>query len=200
MFGVSMGFERFWMADGQGQEAIALLERLGRLLSIDAHSEQLLPVQWEALRYICKANQFSRTHAAVMSYLGLTKGTVSQTLKALESKGLIYKVIDKSDRRSSRIELTSRGEKILEQDPLADWIDQFKGMSATERNGLTKGLSAMLDQRLSAQGRAPFGQCLSCRYFRVKHHEGNPHYCDLLKTGLTSEGAVLICAEQRPHK
>jgi len=70
-------------------------------------------------------------------------------------------------------------------------------MSATNRDGLTQGLAAMIDQRLSAQGRAPFGQCRSCVYFRSEHEEGKPHYCDLLKTGLTNEGAIQICAEQR---
>ena len=185
------------MAEGQAQKAISLLERLGRLLSIDAHVERLLPVQWETLRYLNKANQFSRTHAAVVSYLGLTKGTVSQTLKALETKGLIRKVIDKADRRSSRLELTAQGRKMLQRDPIANWVDQFQTMSAAERDGMTQGLSALLDQRLSAQGRAQFGQCKSCAYFRAKHLEGKPHYCDLLKTGLTSESAILICAEQR---
>jgi len=186
------------MASDQAQEAVALFERLSRLFAIDAHVEQLLPVQWEALRYLSKANQYSRTHAAVMSYLGLTKGTVSQTLKTLEIKQLIRKVTDKTDRRSSQLNLTARGKKMLQQDPVEDWVGQIKTMSAADRDGLTQGLSTLLEQRLATRKRAPFGQCQSCVYFRAEHQDGEPHYCDLLKTGLTSEGAVLICAEQRP--
>ena len=57
---------------GDGPERIAaLIERIGRLLSTDAHAGGLLPVQWEALRY--RANRFSRTPAALTAYLGLTR-------------------------------------------------------------------------------------------------------------------------------
>jgi len=80
---------------GNGAEHIAaLIERIGRLLSTDAHAAGLLPVQWEVLRYLRRANRFSRTPAALTAYLGLTKGTVSQTLRALEGRGLVRKRVD----------------------------------------------------------------------------------------------------------
>ena len=48
---------------GSGPEHIAaLIERIGRLLSADAHAARLAPVQWEALRYLGRANRFSRPH------------------------------------------------------------------------------------------------------------------------------------------
>ncbi|HIP78057.1 MAG TPA: MarR family transcriptional regulator, partial [Kiloniellaceae bacterium] len=56
-----------------------LLERLARVLQNEAHSEGLKPTQWEALRYLSRANRFSRTPSGVTAYLGMTKGTVSQT-------------------------------------------------------------------------------------------------------------------------
>ena len=57
----------------------ALIERLGRLTTTEAHAEGLLPVQWEVLRYLDRANRYSRTAVALTAYLGITKGTVSQT-------------------------------------------------------------------------------------------------------------------------
>ena len=89
---------------GDGPERIAaLIERIGRLLSTDAHAGGLLPVQWEALRYLGRANRFSRTPAALTAYLGLTKGTVSQTVHVLEAKGLVTKQVDPADRRGRRL-------------------------------------------------------------------------------------------------
>ena len=185
------------MANNQTLEIAALIERLGRLFATDAHTEGLLPVHWEAMRYLNKANQFSRTHAALTAYLGLTKGTVSQTLKALEGKGLVRKEADQQDRRSKRLRLTPRGRNLLKRDPAGEWIDQLNHLPAANRKDLARGLSALVSARLSAQGRAPFGQCQTCMYFLAEHAEGNPHYCDLLKTELTPDGAALICVEQQ---
>ena len=54
-----------------GPERIAaLIERIGRLLTADSHASGLLPVQWEVLRYLRRANRFSRTLAALTAYLG----------------------------------------------------------------------------------------------------------------------------------
>lgn len=185
------------MTDDQALDIAALIERSARLFMADAHAEGLLPVHWEVLRYLNLANQFSRTHAALTGYLGLTKGTVSQTLKALDGKGLIHKETDKTDRRSRRLVLTARGRRLLERDPVRAWIDEIAGLQADDRDGLARGLAALLSARLDARERAPFGQCRTCMYFREEHEQGAPHYCDLLKAQLSREAAHLICAEQR---
>jgi DNA-binding MarR family transcriptional regulator len=67
--------------------AVDLIERMGRLLRASDHASGLNPAQAEALRYLLRANRFSRTPAALAEYLGSTRGTVSQTLLALEAKG-----------------------------------------------------------------------------------------------------------------
>ena len=65
----------------------ALMDRLSRAMQRAQYAGGLNPAQWEALRYIARANRYSRSPSAVAEYLGATKGTVSQTLKALEHKG-----------------------------------------------------------------------------------------------------------------
>ena len=69
--------------------AASLIDRLGRLMRSGEHAGDLNPAQWEALRYLARANRFSRTPAALAQYLGSTRGTVSQTLIALEDHGRI---------------------------------------------------------------------------------------------------------------
>ncbi len=178
-------------------DIVALIERLGRLLATDSHAESLLPVHWEALRYLHKANRFSRTHAALTSYLGLTKGTVSQTISVLEAKALISREVDESDRRSKRLKLTPRGRNLLKRDPVEDWRAQVDQLTSADQSGLARGLAELLDQRLAAQNRTPFGQCHSCLYFVDEHEDGNPHYCDLLKASLSDDDSERICVEQR---
>ena len=63
------------------------LERLTRLMRAGEHEGGLNPAQWEALRYLARANRFSRTPAALADFLGTTRGTVSQTVIALERTG-----------------------------------------------------------------------------------------------------------------
>ena len=184
---------------GDGPERIAaLIERIGRLLRTDAHAGGLLPVQWEALRYLDRANRFSRTPAALTAYLGLTKGTVSQTLNALEAKGLIVKQVDPGDRRSRRLSLSPAGRTLLERDPLAATVAATRRLSGPQRAALARGLESILSSRLDARQRNPFGQCRNCRYFARRHAGGAPHYCRLLDEPLAEEEKNLICREQQP--
>lgn len=179
-------------------KAIILIERLGQLISSEAHAAGLQPVQWAVLRYMERANRFSRTAAAVTAYLGHTKGTVSQTLRALEAKGLLRKQVDGCDRRVNRLELTSKGKQFLKKDPLSGSAWSLQGLSEKHRKAVTDGLEALLIARLDAQERRPFGQCRDCLYFGKQHPEGRPHYCKLLEAQLSEVDATAICFEQRP--
>lgn len=176
----------------------ALIERVGRLLTSEAHAEGLLPVQWEVLRYLDKANRFSQTAAALTAYLGITKGTVSQTLNALEAKGLVKKQADLKDRRSKLLTLTAKGRKLLGRDPLAATVTAINALSRPAQQAMGKNLESLLLARLAAKDRQPFGQCHDCRYFARLHPEGDPHYCQLLQEKLAREDAEAICYEQLP--
>ena len=187
------------MKKERASRAATLIERVARLTSREAHADGLLPVQWEALRYLSRANRFSRTAVAVTAYLGLTKGTVSQTLKALETKGLIRKQVDPKDRRSNRLALTAKGRRCLAGDPLAETVAALTDLSDSTGLALSRGLEEFLHKRLEAQDRQPFGQCRECVYFAQRHPEGKPHYCRLLKEQLGKLDADAICFEQRPR-
>ena len=179
-----------WMSDS----VALLLERISRVLIAEAHAQGLKPVQWEALRFLCRANRYSRTPTGLTRYLGCTKGTVSQTVKALEQRGLVSKRTAAGDRRSAVLELTKAGEKILEFDPIAavNRIARSSGIDKLLEPALRQLLSSLLESR----GMQPFGVCASCRYFQVD--DGNPHFCKLLKEPLSTEDSTRICVEQEP--
>ncbi len=183
---------------GNSENTAGLLERIGRLVSVESHAEGLLPVHWEVLRYLQRANRFSRTPAALTAYLGSTKGTVSQTVSALEARGLVRKQTDPKDRRSKRLNVTAKGKRLLARDPLAPLGEELAGMSQAQRSDLEGSLRDLLIARLTARGRKPFGQCRGCQFFAADSDEGAPHYCTLLAEQLTAEDADAICAEQQP--
>ena len=175
-----------------------LLERLSRILQNEAHAEGLKPTQWEALRYLARANRFSRSPSAVTAYLGMTKGTVSQTLNALERKGLVRKKSDAADRRNLRIDLTRDGRALLVRDPVTAVLESSGRLPATERRALSDGLESLLVETLRRRGGRPFGLCKTCRFFQKNAREGAPHRCGLLQVPLSANDSQEICIEQEP--
>lgn len=173
-----------------------LLERIGRLLrGVQHRNERLNPAQWEALRYLGRANRYSRTPTALTRYLGATKGTVSQTVIALERKGMVRRMPDSRDRRGVRLALTARGRANLRRDPLLEILDDIDP-GLFER--LEADLSALLLFLQRRNLHRPFGQCATCRFFRAgdaPSESGGPNRCGLTLEPLTDFESAQICAE-----
>ena len=170
--------------------AAHLVERLGRLLRAADFEGGLNPAQREALRYLARANRFSRTPAALAAYFGSSRGTVSQTLIALEAKGLIEKTKSAKDARSVILSLTGAGRRAHDLDGeilLARDIE-----TAGEGGSIAAALEGALARALARRGGRAFGVCKSCR-----HHERNAgaRRCALLDEPLTAQDAQAICAE-----
>jgi DNA-binding MarR family transcriptional regulator len=175
--------------------AAHLIERLGRLLRAGDHASGLNPAQAEALRYLARANRFSRTPAALAEFLGSTRGTVSQTLLALEAKGLIERQPNVRDGRSVVYAITSEASDFLRDDPsraLARLIDE-EGSAKRLAGDLEDGLQAAI----AARGGRAFGACHTCRHFRRNKRNGAaPHHCAFLDEPLSEADGLLICLEQ----
>ena len=93
--------------DKSPEVLLELVERLGNLLRAEFRragaDEQLQPVHVHALVYLTRANRYSNTPQAMAEYLGLTKGTMSQSLLLLDRRGLIERYQDDLDRRVVRL-------------------------------------------------------------------------------------------------
>lgn len=174
----------------------ALVERLSRLIHNDAHEGGLKPTQWEALRFLARANRVSRSPGALTGFLGVTKGTVSQTLQALERKGLIEKTTADGDRRGVKLDLTDAGRALLADDPLGDLDASLAAMPPEARDALNVALGSLLKDMLARRGGRAFGVCRTCRHFRRDHGQGAPHFCALLDAPLSPEDSEQICVEQ----
>ncbi len=177
---------------------IDLLDRLARVAGNDRNALGLNPVQWEALRFFARANRFSRNPSGLRQYLGVTKGTVSQTIIALENKGLLKKVPDPRDRRGVEVRLTAAGKKLLVDDPLNRWRADLSALPAAERRSLEGALEGLLKAALNNRERQPFGFCRDCVHFSKHHEAGEPHFCALLEAPLSNDDSQLICREQTP--
>ncbi len=162
------------------------------------HGSGLNPAQLEALRYLASCNRFSNSPGALAEYLAATKGTVSQTIQALERKGLVTKAARQGRGRSIAITLTEAGRAALAGDPWHRMSDQVRMLDEQDQVALDATLAAILGGLLAGNGLKSFGVCRTCRYFeRGGGVPGHPDRCGLLKLDLAPGDADLICSEHR---
>lgn len=179
-------------------EAAHLIDRIDRLTRSGVPAHGLNPAQWEALRYLARANRFSRTPAGLAAYLGSTRGTVSQTLISLEQKGFIIRRTSERDRRSVAIGLTTTGRGALAEDPLLGIARDIADTAGEEVVIIAHILKRALRTTIRRNGGRTFGLCRTCRHFR---NGGGPscagqHFCELLHETLSEADADAICLEQ----
>lgn len=182
--------------DPTGLMIVHPLERLARLMRAREHEGGLNPAQWEALRYLNRANRFSDSPSALTRYLGATKGTISQTLKALERKGFISKAQREGAGKSIRLSLTAKGEEALKQDPWSDVAADADRLGGKTKRRMERGVNELLQQALRKSGLQGFGSCSSCRFFRERGRDGDaegPHLCMLFEEPLTPDDGAKIC-------
>lgn len=181
------------LPSGSAWRAAELIGRLDRLARAGERTGELNPAQWEALRYLSRANRFSRTPAALAEFLGSTRGTVSQTIIALEAKGLVGKRASARDGRSVDLELTAGGRAALADDRLADLAEDLQ--AGTDVSKLADALAAALRAALARRGGKPFGVCRTCRHFR-DGGKASAYRCALLDAPLSEADSELVCVEQ----
>ncbi|HET9902936.1 MAG TPA: MarR family transcriptional regulator [Xanthobacteraceae bacterium] len=178
-------------------EAAHLIDRLERLARSGVGVGALNSAQWEALRYLSRANRFSRSPAAVAAYLGSTRGTVSQTLIALEQKGFVARRPSARDKRFVDLDLTAQGVAAVQNDPLRALAEAIEQASGDGGQGLAAALRAVLRRAIARNGHRPFGACFSCRHFRRDTEPGSPtpHRCGLMNEPLTEADSRGLCIE-----
>ena len=184
--------------EADGRMIVQPLERLARIMRAREHEDGLNPAQWQALRYLSRANRFSNSPGALTRYLGATKGTISQTVIALERKSYITK---STRSRAVILTLTPKGEAALARDPWSELAAAADALGGKTRRRLHRGLDELLAHELQRVGLASFGTCASCRYFRERGREGDakgPHLCMLYEEPLSAQESRLVCIAHQP--
>lgn len=178
-------------------ELLYRLERLARLLRAEGHAGGLNPAQWEALRYLSRANRFSNSPIALTAYLDATKGTVSQTVKALERKGLIAKTPRAGEKRSIVLTLTEKAHEALRADPLVQLNETLETLGGKGRRRMAKTADEILAAEATRRKLQSFGTCPSCRFFRESSEQGA--FCMAFEQPLTAEDIRHICVAHVPR-
>lgn len=171
-------------------EIYDLIDRLTRVHAASLRSDELNPTQMAALGYLARANRFSRSPSQVADYLSTTRGTVSQTLKALIKKGYVLEKKAELDRRVLVFSLTDEGAGVLEAH--TEFLDVLAAMGDAEKDGLQVGAKGLLSRLLARRQGRSFGLCRSCKHHQVK---GGGMWCGLLEVPLQVGEDAQICHE-----
>ena len=172
----------------KAREIVENLDRLGRLTRAMQFSECLNPVQWETLRYLRQANRYSRTPLALASFLGATKGTVSQTLSALEDKGLVTRVRSQADRRCVDLALSESGKSMVERDPLRELEYAVARLDDGALDRIRRMLQGLLRDIQTCHETRNFGVCQRCDKFVPLDHAAQA--AGAYRCGLTGESIL----------
>lgn len=173
-----------------------LLSALSRAMQNEQHHAAvgagLLPVQLAMLAYLRDANRYSNTPQCLTEFLGLTKGTVSQSLKILEERGWVIRQADANDRRVVRLALSETGQGVLDRSADDAWRTAAQLLPAGDQEILSALLTRLLASWQQTRHGKTFGVCRTCRHFRP----GAPdHQCGLTGEALTEADSRQICRE-----
>lgn len=179
----------------------AALERLSAVVTLlqaeAARRHGLSPLQARCLLLLAQLAPQKGTLSHLAREFGLSKATLSESLKVLEKKQLITRHPTPNDRRCETLVLTSKGKdlaralqnrldpllEVLSKRPqkssLAFWQELLHLIYALHRAGIIT-VSRM---------------CFSCI-----HHEtrSTGHFCKLMKKPLKAENLRLDCPEHQP--
>ena len=169
-----------------------LLDRIARINTSQDWAGDINPSQRAALSYLARANRFSRAPSQVATYLSATRGTISQTLKALARKNLIVEHRSQADKRSISYEITAKGSATLMSYSADGGMANL--LSKSDRVDMAVCLKKLIRSMLKARGWRSFGVCQTC-HFHNKNAAGA--YCSLLNEALTANDAQHICYEHK---
>ncbi len=157
----------------------------------------LQPVHFQLLNYLARCNKYSDTPAATANFLGMTRGTVSQSIIILEKKGYIAKIQDEHDKRVVHLSLLDKGREILQQARPTELFNNAVKIFNSEISSMSgdKIFAHALTALQKANNSQTFGTCKTCKHFSIV---GDGYFCQLTREELSQEDSEKICQEHTP--
>ncbi len=179
-------------------KVVAGLERISEVFKVllwdKAKRVGLSPIQIQILIFVAfhKEDLCNVSHLA--KEFNVTKPTISDAIKVLDSKGLIKKETSPTDSRSYSITLSANGKAMVSEihdfaDPLKSQID---GFLENDLEDISKTLNTLI-YKLNRTGILTVQRtCYGCKFYQK---QDSSDYCNLLNTSLLSKDIRLDCPE-----
>ena len=181
------------------------LHKIGLVLRHAAWSDHprsgLTPTQAQLLVLVSN-RPGGRTLSALAAELGVTAATASDSVGALERKGLVEKKRAAGDARALAVRPSAAGRRLAHK--LAQWPDfllaAIDELDAGEREVFQRALVKMI-RSFQTQGWIPVARmCVGCRFFRPYAHANSsaPHHCAFVNAPFGDAELRIDCADQQP--
>jgi MarR family transcriptional repressor of emrRAB len=182
------------------REAVELLVQAARALYFEGNQHGLRDREWMALRFLGRANRFSRTPTALAGFIGATKATASQIVKTLEKKSYLSRKPSHEDKRSVVLCVTAQGEKCLSQhDPINHVLNAVASLGTEECTRLRDSLARVLNHLDATHQRLNASICRDCMFLADrgpatgKGRATAEFICRLYRAPVALEETELLC-------
>ena len=181
------------------------LSRLGLLMRHlawrESYQRGLSPTQAQILSLLQVSGGRLRV-GEVAELLALRAATASDSISALEEKGLVRREHDPADKRAVNVVLTRRGEGAVAGSSLGlEGLVRVVDRLSDQEKDLLLRLITKLIAELQLEGLIPVQRmCLGCRYFRPNRFPGSdrPHYCAFVEAPMADRELRLVCPDHHP--
>lgn len=189
------------MTDNINKNIILGLEKINQafraILWDITKKEGLSPLQIQILEYLYRSPKEARTISHTAKEFDLKKSTISESIKSLVNKHLVYKETDESDGRIHYLLLTNEGKAV---------IDNFAGYFSTieeelenipyEKKLIVSGFLIDLIRHLHHKGQIQVAKvCSNCSNFHSNKNKNSdkPHYCSFAEIYIGNENIKYNC-------
>ncbi len=187
------------------RELIELLEQVARILWFEGAKHGLRDREWMALRFLSRANRFSRTPSALASYVGTTRGTASFIIGELERLGYLERKRSAQDKRSVMLSVTQQGKKFLVRDPVNVLVEAITVLEDEAKVSFRDALRHVLDQSDAAEQRHHTDVCKRCIFLREDRATTDSRTtaefsCRLFRAPIAEAEVDLLCTSFEHHR
>jgi len=183
----------------------AALERIGQALRVQLWSavkgRGLSPVQAQVLLHLQGHGEALARVGRIAREFGLTAATVSDSVSALEAKGLVERSASAADGREAVLNLTPAGRAAARE--LLSWAagleETVASMPPEDQEAALQFLLRLIEQ-LQRRGLITVARmCFTCRFFQpaAEQAAGAP-FCALLERPLPPASLRIDCPEHEP--
>lgn len=183
----------------EGFERIALVMRSD--LWSAAGEAGLNPTQAQVLGFLAARPPGIRPKE-VAAHLGVSAASMTDTLSALDRKGLVLREADPTDARAVAVRPTAEGLRLNRS--IAAAASQvamaLAQLSPAEQASLLLAQVKLVRSLQLADAIPVQRLCVTCRHFRPNAHPGaaHPHHCAFVNAAIGTEDLRLDCGEHEP--
>lgn len=136
---------------------------------------------------------------AIAANLGVTQPTATDSIAALERKGLVVKTAGAADRRGVNVSITDDGHRVLATGSAGDSTAEaaVDALAQHEQEDLLLTLIKMIRQLQEARAIPIQRMCTTCRYFVPFRHPdaAQPHHCNFVDAAFGQQDIRIECRE-----